>query len=205
MCVVCFDVEMHKNSGLGFPFPPLKYKDTDYMCAFHGKHHKHHDSSSAMAASSSAALTEANVEARDFRLDFAQETLQSFKRDRSRSPLRLEPLRDPARAALDVVCKRDTDRRVDDQRATIARLQQELAAKDQEIKSLQNGDGPIGPILLRKMSTSGALSDKHRNLLMSKNESVYHFMRRMGSLASSVQDELTWGEHYDFLSRGRAI
>ena len=41
-----------------------------------------------MASSSSAALTEANVEARDFRLDFAQETLQSFKRDRSRSPRR---------------------------------------------------------------------------------------------------------------------
>ena len=43
-----------------------------------------------MASSSNglAALTEANVEARDFRLDFAQETLQSFKRDRSRSPRR---------------------------------------------------------------------------------------------------------------------
>ena len=37
---------------------------------------------------SSSALTEANVEAMDFRLDFAQETLQSFKdrRARSRSP-----------------------------------------------------------------------------------------------------------------------
>ena len=34
-------------------------------------------------------LTEANVEANDFRLEFAKETLQSFKnkRDRSRSPL----------------------------------------------------------------------------------------------------------------------
>ena len=40
-------------------------------------------------ASSSAALTEANVEARDFRLGFAQETLQSFKQDRSRSPRRV--------------------------------------------------------------------------------------------------------------------
>ena len=37
---------------------------------------------------SSSALTEANVEAMDFRLDFAQETLRSFKdrRARSRSP-----------------------------------------------------------------------------------------------------------------------
>ena len=44
--------------------------------------------STKTASSSSAALTEANVEARDFRLDFAQETLQSFKRDHSRSPRR---------------------------------------------------------------------------------------------------------------------
>ena len=45
------------------------------------------------AASSSGALTEANVEAHDFRIEFAHETLQSFKdrkeqRDRSRSPRR---------------------------------------------------------------------------------------------------------------------
>ena len=44
-------------------------------------------------ASSSSRLTEANVEAHEFRLDFAHETLQSFKdrkeqRDRSRSPRR---------------------------------------------------------------------------------------------------------------------
>ena len=44
-------------------------------------------------ASSSGALTEANVEAHDFRIEFAHETLQSFKdrkeqRDRSRSPRR---------------------------------------------------------------------------------------------------------------------
>ena len=43
-----------------------------------------------MSASDSAELTEANLEARDFRLDFAQETLQSFKRDRSRSPRRFD-------------------------------------------------------------------------------------------------------------------
>ena len=45
------------------------------------------------APASSSGLTEANVEAHDFRLEFAHETLQSFKdrtaqRDRSRSPRR---------------------------------------------------------------------------------------------------------------------
>ena len=98
---------------------------------------------------SSSNLTEANLEARDFRVQFAHEVLQSFKgrRDRSRSPLRIEPLQDAARAALDVVCKHDADNRVEDQRATIAKLRQELLAKDAEIGSLQRGIGvTMGPV-----------------------------------------------------------
>ena len=89
----------------------------------------------ASSSDSLAALTEANVEARDFRLDFAQETLQSFKRGRSRSPLQIVPLSNTARAALDVVYNRDKEARIDAQRTTIARLQQELAAKDARIAS----------------------------------------------------------------------
>ena len=161
-----------------------------------------------MAASNSAELTEANLEARDFRLEFAKETLESFKekRDRSRSPLRIEPLPDAARRALDVVCKRDVKARVQSPQATIVRLQQELAAKSQEIERLRNGDGPIGPILLRKMSTHIDVDDKMRkSLLMSKEESVYHFMARLTSLVNCVKDELSLGEHYDFLSRGRPV
>ena len=159
----------------------------------------------ASSSNSLAALTEANVEARDFRLDFAQETLQSFKRDRSRSPLRVEPLSSAARAALDVVCKRDADRRVMDQQATIVRLQQELAAKDQEIQRLRNGDGPIGPILLRKLSASKAVEERERRLIMSKTESVYHFVGRLSNLIACVKDEVIYGEHYDFMSRGRPV
>ena len=44
----------------------------------------------ASGGASSSNLTEANLEARDFRLEFAHETLQSFKRDRSRSPRRFD-------------------------------------------------------------------------------------------------------------------
>ena len=160
-----------------------------------------------MASSSNglAAFTEANVEAHDFRLDFAQETLQSFKRSRSQSPLRIEPLSNASRAALDVVCKRDADRRVRDQQVTIVRLQQELAAKDQEIQRLRNGDGLIGPILFRKMSMSANVDEAERRSLMSKKESVYHFVCRLSDLIACVKDEVTWGGHYDFLSRGRQV
>ena len=52
---------------------------------------------------------------------------------------RIEPLSNSARAALDVVCKRDADDRVESQRATIARLRQELAAKDTKINNLKRG------------------------------------------------------------------
>jgi hypothetical protein len=75
-------------------------------------------------------------------------------RDRSRSPLRIEPLSNAARAALDVVYHRDKEARVDDQRATIARLRQELAgkdaviaSKDAVIASLHRGIGvKMGPV-----------------------------------------------------------
>ena len=52
---------------------------------------------------------------------------------------RIEPLSNSARAALDVVCKRDADDRVESQRATIARLRQELAAKDTKITNFKRG------------------------------------------------------------------
>jgi cell division protein FtsB len=56
-----------------------------------------------------------------------------------KQPPRIEPLSNLARAALDVVCKRDADDRVESQRATIARLRQELTAKDTKIANLKRG------------------------------------------------------------------
>ena len=84
-------------------------------------------------ACSSAALTEANVEARDFRLDFAQETLQSFKRDRSRSPRRalLDAKDDIIKSLTATIRERD---------ATIFRLQLGEAKKDSDIKVLEHSN-----------------------------------------------------------------
>ena len=86
--------------------------------------------SAKMASSSSAALTEANVEARDFRLDFAHETLQSFKRDRSRSPRRalLDAKDDIIKSLTATIRERD---------ATIFRLQLGEAKKDSDIRILE--------------------------------------------------------------------
>ena len=206
-----------------------------------------------MCARAPAALSEANVEAHEFRLELAKETLQSFKRgrsrsprpsvapdttietmramisalkasistlketvqlkdqliqvkdieldkirrDRSRSPLRFGPLSNAARAALDVVCRHDTGARVEDQRATIAGLRQELAAKDVEIADLRDGKGAIGPILASHMSCDNAIS-RHT---MEMTETVAEFVDRVRWLAHCVTENLAWGRHNPNMAR----
>ena len=152
-----------------------------------------------MCARAPAVLSEANVEAHEFRLEFAKETLQSFKnkRDRSRSPLRVGPLSNAARAALDVVCRHDTEARVEDQRATIAQLRQELAAKDVEIADLRIGKGAIGPILASHIIRD----DEIRKNTMEMTETVADFVDRVRWLANCVTDNLAWGRHNHFMAR----
>ena len=88
-----------------------------------------------MAASSNslAALTEANLEARDFRLDFAQETLQSFKRDRSRSPRRSDDW-DAKAAALQLDI---ANSRIDNLKGHIKNLEATVQTKDKLIADLE--------------------------------------------------------------------
>jgi hypothetical protein len=112
-------------------------------------------------------------------------------RDRSRSPLRVAPISNAARAALDVVCKHDADPRVEEQRATIVRLQQELAAKDAEIADLRIGKGPIGPILVEKMKDNS--SEEQRAIMLSRTESVRDFIWKMSTTAQHMHDEMVWG------------
>ena len=86
-------------------------------------------------ASSSAALTEANVEAHDFRIKFAQETLQSFKdrRDRSRSPRRSDDW-DAKAAALQLDIK---DARIDLLKEQIKNFEASVQSKDARIADLE--------------------------------------------------------------------
>ena len=123
--------------------------------------------------------------------------LAKIRRDRSRSPLRVGPLPNAARAALDVVCRHDIGARVEDQRATIARLRQELAAKDVEIADLRVGKGAIGPILASHMSCDNAIS-RHT---MGMTETVADFVDRVRWLAYCVTENLAWGRHNHFMAR----
>ena len=89
-----------------------------------------------MAASGSASLTEANLEARDFRLEFAKETLQSFKdkRDRSRSPRRLSDDWDAKAAALQLDIK---DARIQCLKEKIQALEAINTSRDDTIHKLK--------------------------------------------------------------------
>ena len=82
---------------------------------------------------SSSALTEANVEARDFRLDFAQETLQSFKRGRSRSPRRRDDWDAKTAAQLSDIA----NSRIDNLKAQVQNLDAIVESKDKRIASLE--------------------------------------------------------------------
>ena len=50
-----------------------------------------------------------------------------------------QPLTNRAWRALDVVCKRDVDARVELQRRTIARMRQEIEAQNQRIEEMRDG------------------------------------------------------------------
>ena len=83
-----------------------------------------------MCARAPAALSEANVEAHEFRLAFAKETLQSFKRGRSRSPRRIDVNRQLEALTNDHIHK------ISEQAIEIVELREKIREKDRYIDSL---------------------------------------------------------------------
>ena len=118
-------------------------------------------------------------------------SVQDRSRSRSRSPLRLQPLSETARLALDVVCKHDADPRIEAMRATIVRQQQELAAKDAEIARLVAGGGAVGPVLLANQeSRRGRPADEeNRARYLAKTETVAQWVERIGDLGFDIWRE----------------
>jgi len=112
---------------------------------------------------------------------------QSSERDRSRSPIRVEPLPNTARAALDVVCTRDKEARIDDQRATIARLRQELLAKDAEIGRLQHGIGvKMGPVWVHHGIINPRMTPNQER--RESQETLHSFLARLNSELAALHN-----------------
>ena len=134
-------------------------------------------------------VTKADLERENAELKV--ELVQRRERSRSRSRRRkvvAAPMDATTRRALDVVCKHDRDGVIEEQRATIARQAQEIAA-------LRKGSGPIGPILIENWGhtdLSGSLLER----LQGKRETVGAFIIRMHRMVSAVENELLVGFHH---------
>ena len=115
------------------------------------------------------------------------------RRDRSRSrrrkvELKVEPISARTMMALDIVCKRDRDPVVEEQRKIIAK-------QAQEIELLRSGGGPIGLVLLAVRDYDG-LPEILRDNLLKKTETVKAYFKRAQSLASGLNEELNWAHQF---------
>ena len=120
------------------------------------------------------------------------------RRDRSRSRRRkvefkVEPISARTMMALDIVCKRDRDSVIDEQRKIMTK-------QAQEIELLRSGGGPIGPILLA-LKDYPEFSQTLRASLLAKTETVKTFIKRTEMMAYSIHQELQWGEHNKLFTR----
>ena len=146
-----------------------------------------------MSANGPAELTEANLEARDFRLELARETLRSFKRDRSRSPLRIEPLTDAARRALDVVYNRDKEARIESQRLLIAKQAQRIRALETEVNGYKGGRMCMMSDVWREFfkfcPKFRALPRNEIDTIFNTNESLFEYLYDKSEFSESEAEE----------------
>ena len=95
------------------------------------------------------------------------------RRDRSRSRRRkvefkVEPISARTMMALDIVCKRDRDSVIDEQRATIAK-------QAQEIERLKRGEGLVKPVLV------AAFNFAENNTSCNTTETMQTYVKRLWS------------------------
>ena len=89
--------------------------------------------------------------------------------------------------ALDIVCKRDRDHVIDEQKKIIAK-------QAHEIELLRSGGGPIGPVLLA-VKDRPDFPEILRDNLLKRTETVKSFIERTQTMAGAVSSELSWGDH----------
>ena len=123
--------------------------------------------------------------------DVLKTAVQS-RRDRSRSRRRkvefkVEPISARTMMALDIVCKRDRDSVIDEQRKITTK-------QAQEIELLRSGGGPIGPVLLA-VKDRPDFPEILRDNLLKRTETVKSFIERTQTMAGAVSSELSWGDH----------
>jgi len=127
------------------------------------------------------------------------------RRERSRSRHRkaqfvAAPMDATTRRALDIVRKHDRDGVIEEQRATIARQAQEMAAvlakHADEKKALEEGSGRMGPIIIKSWDPS-LLDERQTNNILAGEETVLEFVMRWRRMLNAIEGDLVWnGSHY---------
>jgi len=106
---------------------------------------------------------------------------------RSRSPQRNAVSADKTRRVLNLVCQLERDAVIDEQRATIAKQQQEIA-------SLRRGDGPIGEVLLHNWRKSPAFLERFTvDVLNAQTTPVNDILASLQQASDMQSDLLNWG------------
>ena len=106
---------------------------------------------------------------------------------RSRSPRRDATSADKTRRVLNLVCQFERDAVIDEQRATIAKQQQEIA-------SLRRGDGPIGEVLLHNWrKTTGIVERFTIDVLNAQTTPVNVVLASLQQMSNVQSDILNFG------------
>ena len=111
-------------------------------------------------------------ETRELKADLHSRECRSRSR-RRKAAFKVEPISTRTMMALDIVCKRDRDHIIDEQRATIAK-------QAQEIERLKRGEGLVKPVLMAAFNFPDGDTSCHRT------ETMQAYVKRL------------WSENNDF-------
>ena len=110
-------------------------------------------------------------ETRELKADLHSRECRSRSR-RRKAAFKVEPISTRTMMALDIVCKRDRDHIIDEQRATIAK-------QAQEIERLKRGEGLVKPVLI------AAFNFQEDNRSCNATETIQAYVKRLWSETNS--------------------
>ena len=119
-------------------------------------------------------------ETRELKADLHSRECRSRSR-RRKAAFKVEPISARTMMALDIVCKRDRDHVIDEQRATIAK-------QAQEIERLKRGEGLVKTVLCAAFDWN-----ETTNSIVKHNQTVREYMKQLWSLHNSFTSSILFG------------
>ena len=119
-------------------------------------------------------------ETRELKADLHSRECRSRSR-RRKAAFKVEPVSARTMLALDIVCKRDRDHVIDEQRVTIAK-------QAKEIEALKRGEGLVKPVLCAAFDWN-----QTTNSIVKHNQTVREYMKQLFSLHNSFTSSILFG------------